>query len=887
MRRDSGHGRLRAYRVLLRLLPPGVREDRSEPMERLFREMCAEWDEERGGTGIRFWLAALRDVVGQALAEWTSLVGCTLRSFGAVTRGGFMSALISDIRFGLRQIVRQPLHAFLVIALIGVGIAGNAAMFRVFNGLFLKPLPFENPERLVDLNETAPQWDLEFVQVAYRDFAQWRRENRSFEAMAVFDGGGANLSGDGASERVTYLAATHDIDDVLGISPLLGRFFTAEEDVPDGPLVGLITDGFWDRGFARDPGIVGTTISLSGQDLEIIGVLPEAVRFAGDAEVWVPLQADETDFDGWGLSGVGRLREGVTIESARAELLAIHKGMVDEFEVNEITSPVVNSLRDRYLGDFRLGSGLLLGAVAIVLLIACANIAGLMLARALSRSAEMAVRLALGAPRSRLIRQLLTESLLLALLGAGAGTALGVWSSSFMVEGMRDQFPAWVSFDLDWRFFAFGLGATVLAVLLFGLIPALQASTGGGGLVSGGRSTAAAARRRSMSVLVAGEVALAAALLVVGGLSVLDVHRLGQVDPGFVTDGVVHYSLALPAGRFESQEEGVAFTTEYLERIRAIPGVEGAALATSLPLGSHWGWFFEAEGAPPRAEDEPDPVVLNRAVSPEYFETMGVSLSAGRGFDAFDGREDETPVVIVNETFVRTHLQGDPNPVGRRVRAGGDGAPWMTVVGVARDVKHYGVDEEMRPGVYQPWLQLPRLSFLVALRASGELESLIAGAREVTRAMDPELPLFSVGTMREDMDEALWTRRAMSWLIGAFSSVALLLAIAGLYGVISYGVAQRRQEISIRIAMGAAASEVSGQVLRQGMMLVGFGVFLGLAAAVAAAGLLSGVLVGVNPREPWVYAGVAALLLGVAAAANYLPARRAASVDPMKALRGD
>jgi putative ABC transport system permease protein len=265
---------------------------------------------------------------------------------------------------------------------------------------------------------------------------------------------------------------------------------------------------------------------------------------------------------------------------------------------------------------------------------------------------------------------------------------------------------------------------------------------------------------------------------------------------------------------------------------------------------------------------------------------MGVSLAAGRAFEAYDGREDETPVVIVNETFVRTHLQNDPEPLGRRIRPG-ENSPWMTVVGVARDVKHYGVDEEMRPGVYQPWLQLPRLSFEVAIRSSLDLESVIAAARDVTRELDPELPLYSVGTMRADMDDALWTRRATSWLIGAFSSVALLLAIAGLYGVISYSVAQRRQEISIRIALGAAASEVSGQVLRQGMTLVGLGVVAGIGLSIAAAGLVSGILVGVDPREPWIYAGVATLLLGVAMAANYVPARRAASLDPMRALRGD
>jgi predicted permease len=877
---------MRAFRALLRLLPPAVREERTGVMERVFADMCAEWDAKRGGTGVRFWFSTVKDVVAVALVEWTSLFRRALQSFGAGNAGELMASLMTDIRFGLRQVVRQPLHGFLVILLIGMGIAGNAAMFRVFNGLFLKPLPFENAERLVDLNETAPRWDLEFVQVAYRDFAEWRRQNRTFEAMAVYDGGGANFSEDGIAERVTFLAATHDIDDVLGISPALGRFFTQEEDIPGGPRVGLISDGFWDRQFARDPGVVGRTISMGGESMEIIGVLPDEARFAGEAEVWIPLQADEGEFQGWGLSGLGRLRKDATIEQARTDLLAIHKGMVEEFDVNEITSPVVNSLRERYLGDYRLGSGILLGAVGIVLLIACANIAGLMLARGLGRAPEMAVRLALGAPRSRLVRQLLTESLILAVLGATAGTLLGVWASSFLVEGMRDQFPAWVSFDLDGRFFGFSLVATAFATIVFGLVPALQASTGVGGPVASTRTTAGAGRRRSMGVLVAGEVAMASALLVVGGLSVLDVHQLGGVDPGFDTEGILHYSLSVPTSRYATREEGEAFVQEYMARLRALPEVEQAALASSLPLGSHWGWFFEAEGAPPRAEDEPNPVVLNRAVSPEYFETMGVTLLAGRVFDDFDGREEGSLAVVVNQTFVRTHLQDDPDPVGRRIRTG-EGAPWMTVVGVARDVKHYGVDEEMRPGVYQPWNQLPRPTFLVILRAPGDPEQVMGAARAVTRELDPELPLYAVGSMRQDMAEALWTRRATAWLIGAFSGVALLLAIAGLYGVISYSVAQRRQEISIRIAMGALSSQVSSQVLRQGMALVGVGVVVGLAVSLAAGGVISGVLVGVQPRDPRVYVGVAGLLLTVATVANYLPARRAASTDPMRALRGE
>ena len=617
---------------------------------------------------------------------------------------------------------------------------------------------------------------------------------------------------------------------------------------------------------------------------------PEASFFAG-VDVWLPLQESETDFDGWGLSGIGRLKPDASVESARAELLAIHKGLVDPFEVNEISFPVVSSLRDRYLGDYRLGSGFLLGAVGIVLLIACANIAGLMTARSMARGPEMAVRLAMGAPRLRIVRQLLTESFVLAAVGAVTGSALGIWGSKALVGPMVDQFPRWISFDLDLRFLVFTLAVTVGAALLFGLAPALEASRNRGAAWSTTRSTATAKRRRGMSFLVTGEVALALALLVVGGLSMLDVNRLGRVDPGFRADGLVSYSLALPSTRYGDDEARLAFVDDYLTRLDAIPGVESAAVANDLPLGGHWGWFFQAEGAPPRAEDEANPVVLNRVVTPGYLETLDVELVAGRPFNSFDGREEGNHVLIVNETCVRTHLSHLSDPIGARVTPGtdapADDATWLTVVGVTRGVKHYGVDEEMRPGAYQPLVQSPRSGFAVALRTRGETGTIVSAVRAMTARVDVELPVYNVQTMTEQLDAALWTRRATSWLIGAFSTVALLLSIAGIYGVISYSVGQRTQEISIRMAMGAQSQQVLRQIIRQGMSLVVVGVVLGLVLSWAGAGLVSGILVGVSATDPAVYIGVTALLLAVAALANYLPARRAAALDPMDALRGD
>lgn len=878
----------RFYRLLLRLFPRGFRERHGDHLERFYLDVRQDWLAEHGGLGPRFWLWLVWDTATQAASEWGGLVTGRIRRWGS--RGGgaeIMTSLMSDIRLAFRQLARQPLYGAMIVLLMASGIAGNAAVFRVFNGLFLKPLPFENPEQLVDIDETAPTWDLEYLSVAFRDFYHWREGNSTFEAMAAIDQGGGNLMTAEGPVRVSYLQATHDIDEVLRLEPLMGRFFGPEEDHPDGPRATLLSEGFWRLQFGGEESVLGTTVSLNGYPIEVVGILPPEARFFGDAEMWIPLRGSVDDFDGWGLNAIGRMRPGVTVEQARADLMSVHKGLIPQYEVNEISSPVIDSLRDRYLGDYRLGSGVLLAAVAAMLLIACANIAGLMTVRGMSRRPELQVRQALGAPRRRIVRQLLTESLVLATVGGAFGAVLGVWGSEFLVGPLSDQFPRWVVFDLDLRFLGFTLLVTVGATVLFGLAPALQASRGSGGITTN-RATGSKRERRATSLLVAGEVALALTLLIVGGLSVLDVHRLGQADPGFEVDGLVSYSLGLPATRYEDGAARAQFVGGYLERLSAIPGVESAAVTSGLPLNGHWGWFFQVEGAPPRDDD---PVVLNRVVSSDYFETAGVQLLRGRSFEPRDGLDQENSVIIVNESFVRTHLSHLENPVGVRLHPGtnipDEDQTWMTIVGVARDVKHYGVDEDMRPGVYQPLPQFPLSGFQVALRTRGELGPVMSEVRAITAELDSELPLFQVESMAETMQESLFTRRATSWLIGLFSAVSLLMAVAGIYGVISYSVGRKSREISIRLAMGAHSRTVLRGVVWDGMRLVGIGALIGLGISFAGARVVSGILVGVSPTNPVVYAAVTALVLLVAAAANYVPARRAARLDPASALRSD
>lgn len=877
----SRRGTDRAFRILLALFPPGFRRERGAEMERLYRDMHAERRRRRGRAGARFWLSLTWDATRGALAEWVSAGKSAIRS--TISTGEPMSVVTTDLRFAIRQMLRQPTHTFLIVLLMAVGIGGNAAVFRIFNGLFLRPLPFENPEQLVDLDETAPQWNLEYVSVSIEDFRDWDRENETFQGMAAYAVRGANLVGDAGAERVAYLTATHGIDDALGIEAALGRFFTEAEDHPDARRVALLSSAFWEQSYGADPSVIGSTVSLDGLPVEVIGVLPPEARFVAEADLWMPLRED--DSSSYYLTAIGRLRPGVTVEQARSDLAAVHAAQAEVRSENEVTSPTVQPVRERYLGEYRLGGGFLLGAVTVVLLIACGNIAGLMFARSIARRDEMAVRTALGAGRGRLVRQLLTESAALAVVGALAGTTLGLWGSERLVSVVAEQTPPWVDFALDVRVLLFTVGATAVAALLFGLLPALRASRVEVARLGGTRSTASAGTRRTMGVLVAGEVALAVALLVVSGLTVTDLVRLMRVDPGYRTEGVVTYRVQLPEERYPERSDRMAFAERYVERLRTIPGVEEATLASTLPLSGHSGWFFEVEGSDVPAME--NAVVLRRWVTPGYFEALDVGLVQGRLFDDFDGRDQESFVIVVNEAFVETHVPQGTDPIGQRIKTGGDDAPWYTIIGVTPEVKHYGLDRDMRPGTYEPIRQNTLDVVQVALTTSGPVGPVVSAARAATAEVDSELPLYTVRTMRERLDETLFARRASTWLIGAFSAVALLLAMAGIYGMISYSVGQRTREISIRMAMGAETDRVMRDVVRQGMLLVIAGAGVGLALAWAGAGVVSGILVGVSPTTPSVYLAVTGLVLGVAALANYVPARRASRLDPMVTLRGE
>ncbi|MEQ9400648.1 MAG: ABC transporter permease [Longimicrobiales bacterium] len=872
------------------LFPPTLRRKSGPEMARMYEAMYDEARRERERPGLRFWARVLWDAGRHAAAAWVA--ASRTRGRGPDGRRGetMIRSIASDIRFALRQLTRHPLYAGMVVLLVAVGIAGNAAVFRIFNGMFLQPLPFAEADRLVDLDERADEWNLDFTGMAWADFQAWRENNRSFESMAVFTSFGRNLADEAGAERVSLVAATHDLDDVLRLQPVLGRFFGPAEDVDGGARVVMLTEAYWTDRFGGRADVLGSALTLNGEPYEIIGVLPPEAELLQAADMWTPLQGSGS---GWYLQGLGRLADGIDPAVAQEDLTAIHKGMLQERPVNRITTPVVTPLRERFLGGNRLGAGLLLGAVGLLLLIACANIAGLVLARSFSRADELAVRQALGARRGRLVRQLLTESLLLGMAGGAVGLAVGVAGSNLLVDLLADanQFPLWVRFDLDARFLAFVLVVSVGATALFGLIPALrtQPAPGAG---AAGRSSTSRGRRRAMQSLVAAQVGLAAVLLVVGGLTVLDVRRLASVDPGFRVEGLLTFRYSLPSNRYPDDDSRFTYAATLLERLNALPDVEAATSANLMPLFDHQGWFFTVEDAPPRSQDEGNPVVLMRGVMPGYFEALGLELAQGRTFDDFDGRDETQRVAIVNEEFVRSHMGGDADPLGRRIASGTDrpedDSEWRTVVGVVRDARHYGVDADMRPGVFLPQQELAFSYGQVAVRAAGgDPDAVVDAVRSAALEVDPEVPPYALTTMADRFDQTLFTRTASAWLFALFAGVALLLAVAGIYGVISYAVGQRRQEISIRMAMGAERVSVLRSVVIQGMTMVGLGLVGGLVVAVAAAGRMGGLLVDVSATEPTVYVVVAVTLLAVAAVANYVPARRAARMDPMGVLRGE
>jgi putative ABC transport system permease protein len=802
-----------------------------------------------------------------------------------------------DIRFGFRTLLRSPATSAVALLTLALGIGANTAIFSVVNGVLLQPLAFQDPDELVAVWESNPGRGFPRFSTSPPNYEDWRRQNQVFEEMFAASLGRYNLTGGDRPESIPGAVVTPEFFSVLGVRPALGRGILPEEGRPGGAKVVVLSQGLWQRRFGSDPGILSQRIEIDGESYAVVGVMPAGFDFPVKRELWMPLVWDfPPDMRGAHfLFTIGRLKDGVTLDRALTEMKTLASRLERQYpESNTGWTVTMLRLQDLIVEDVRPALLLLLAAVGFVLLIACANVANLLLARLASREREIAVRAALGAGRIRLVRQMLTESLVLFLVGGLLGLLFAALANRVLLSLYAGGLPRESEIGLDGRVLLFTLALSLLTGLLFGLAPALSATSGRlyGALKEGGRAMAGGARGKMIrNLLVLGEVAIALVLLVGAGLLLRSFAQLRAVDPGFRPQGVLSAQIVLPDQKYPDAERQIAFTRELLERVRAIPGVKSADTAFPLPLdGGGFILTFLAEGKPtPAAGEEPNANV--RVVTPDYFQTMGTRLLQGRPFTPRDG-PDAVRVVIVNKTMADKLWPGE-SPLGKRISYDEPGDPdfrWREVVGVAADIHHSSLEQEAGSEVYWPQLQTPvggELNLIV--RTEGDPARLSGPVREVVSGIDSDLPVDRVRTMEAVVAESLSGSRFQTVLLGIFGGVALLLAAIGVYGVISYSVAQRTHEIGIRMALGARRAQVLLLVVRQGMTLVLTGVAVGLAFALLLSWWLSdrvaAYLYGGQAVDPLILVVVPLMLSAVALVANWLPARRATLVDPQVALR--
>ncbi len=818
-------------------------------------------------------------------------------------------SILQDVRFAIRSVRQRPGFALVAVITLALGIGANAAIFSVANGVLLRPLPYLRPADLVMVWgawEANPRAD-----ISVPEYWDLREQSRSFERLAAFAEGTENLTGSGTPERLRTGYLTADALPLLGVAPALGRNFTAAEDLPEQARVVLLSDGLWRRRFAADPAIIGRTLKLDDVPAQVIGVLPAGfqlpLHYSGQPmELWAPLQLDpgiDRSTRGWHfLRVVGRLRPGATVESAGREIADLTRRMKERYPKEYTagftgwTAPVVDSV----VGQARPAILVLLGAVGLLLLIACANVASLQLARGESRQREIAVRTALGADRSRIIRQLLTESVALAVAGALVGLLLALWGVQALIAAAPATIPRLQEIGIDARVLLFTAAVAVGTGLLFGLAPALHAAKTdlSGALTEGGRGgTSGSARQRFRRGLVMAQIALALILVTGAGLLLRSFVRLSGVDPGFDPDHVLTTRIELSSGRYESKEQARAFYDQLLKRVEALPGVRSAAAARALPMTGRldigdWSFVLEGKHSTPPLPSEWHPADW-QAITPGYFQTMRIPLLQGRGLEVGD-RIGAPGVMVINQSLAR-QVWPTGDAVGQRVLLGGGDADsiWRTVVGIVGDVRHRGLDAAPRPEMYLPHAQFPagtgrpQRSMYLVVRTSGDPASLAPAIRNAVDGLDPDVPLAEVQTMEQALGSWAAERRLTMMVTSGFALVALTLGAVGIYGIMAHLVVQRTREIGIRIALGAVPGEILRLVLVQAAWLVGVGIAAGVAGALPVTGLLSGLLFGIRPTDPVTFAGTAVVLGLVATVASLVPARRAARVDPVEALRSE
>jgi putative ABC transport system permease protein len=806
-----------------------------------------------------------------------------------------------DIQYALRQLFKHRAFALIAILALALGIGANTAIFSVVNAVLLRPLPYPAPEQLVWIWGTNPHNDIPKEAASYPDYADWRQQSQSFQAMGGFAQTSPILTGgEGEPERLPGGAVMGDLFNVLGVEPALGRKFLPEEMEAGKNRVVILSHALWQRRFGGDPNIIGQQVQINGNANTVIGVLPATFQdpipeATKTMQLWLPLAASDDmrnsrrgDF----LNVIARLKQGVKLETARAEMTGIAARLEKEYPAtNTHWGVIVQPLHETLTGNVRPALLILLSAVAFLLLIACANVANLLLARASSRQREIAIRAALGASRGRVVRQLLTENIVLSLCGGGLGLIFAWWGIQALLALSPGNIPRLGSISLDRDVLFFTLGVSLITGVIFGLVPAFTASRPdlNNTLKEGGRSAAeSAGGRRLRSALAVAEIALSLVLLVGAGLLIRSFIRLQEVRPGFNSQHLLCVDLALPTAKYNEDQQTVNFFDQLLGALARQPGVQSAAVAEGLPLGGGANFLAFAVEGRVLASTERTPDAETRAVSPDYFRTMQIPLRSGRSLNEHDvsGQPD---AVVVSETLVKKYFPGQ-DPVGKRLTFGdpqAKDAQWYTVVGVVGDVRGISLNEEPYGQLYTSYRQTPRRSLTLVVQTAGEPTAMLGTIREKIWALDRQQPLYNVRTAEQVLEKSIARPRFNMLLITILASVALVLAAVGIYGVISYSVTQRTHEIGVRMALGASVGDVLKLVVGQGMILAGSGIALGLLAAFAITRIMATLLFGISATDPVTYFSLALLIGIIALLACYIPARRATKVNPVTALRAE
>ena len=804
-----------------------------------------------------------------------------------------MENLFKDIRFAMRGLLKRPGFTAIAVVTLALGIGANTAIFSTINALLLKPLPFPELDRIVALWDTVPSRGVERNEVTVANYLDWRAQNNTFEQLAIYRWWSTNLTGADTPERVQGFQVTANFLDAVGVKPVMGRNFSEEENQPGKDGVAILTYSLWQRRFGADPNIVNKTIATNGVTRTVIGVMPPEFNFPKGAEIYSPIAITpelSRSRDNHSYLGVGRLKPGVSVQAAAADLGRIATQLEKQYpETNTGRGVVVYPILQDTVRMYATALWIMMAAVGFVLLIGCANVANLMLARAAGRQREIALRAALGASRFRIIRQLLTESVLLGIAGGALGILIGYWGVDLIRTASPGEAaryaPGWNHMGINFPVLVFTTLLSMLSGVLFGLAPALQLSKPdlNNALKEGGRQ-ATSSSHRLRGLLVVAEVALSLVLLASAGLLIRSFIQLLKTDPGFNPDRLLTMNLVLPTAKYKEEPQRAAFYSDLLQRVNQLPGVTSAAIVNHLPLGgSNSSTSFLVEGVP----DPPPGQEFDgryRVCSPGYFQTMGISVLKGRSFTDQD-KAGAPHVIIVNETLARKYWPND-DPIGKRMRYTGplEQNPWMQVVGVVQDVKHE-LNLAVTPDFYVPHAQDSWSSMVLVARTKVEPAAMAAPVRQELWSIDKDQPVFDVRTMGEVRAISLALYSFSSVMLGIFAVLALLLAAIGIYGVMAYAVTQRTHEIGIRMALGARASDVLKLVVRNGMGLALIGVVLGLAGSWALTRFISSLLVGTSATDVWTLSIVSLSLLSVALLACYIPARRATRVDPLVALR--